>query len=261
MSVRPAEAADVDRVRTVAESAMTASYALSPRELEAIVEDQFTPGRLEEWGEDGESVVLVEESDGTVVAVVKGGRREGYGAVDWLFVDPEHRGNGYATALLEAVIDDLGDDDTEVKALALASNQEGEAFFERFGFERVEEREVEYGGENLTEHVYSRDANATDSLDGSEDDPGSDAPVEFPDDGTVTDDGTEVRIDREDRRAGTKAPFFATTIDGDGDQYGFFCSNCGGTRTAMDGMERLACQDCGNEAKPDGSDQYDDGYL
>ncbi|MFD1514624.1 GNAT family N-acetyltransferase [Halomarina rubra] len=261
MSPRPAETADTDRIRTVAESAMTASYSLSPRELDAVVEDQFGPERLDTWLEDADSVLFVREDEGTVVAVVKGGRRDGYGNVDWLFVDPEHRGKGHATALLEAAIEELERDDTQVRALALASNQEGEAFFERFSFERVEEREVEYGGENLTEHVYSRDADRSDVVDGDDDTPGSEEAVEFPDDDVTNDDGTEVRVDRDERRSGTKAPFFATYVDDTGEQHGFFCSNCGGTETAMDGMERLACQDCGNEHRPDGSEQYDDGYL
>jgi ribosomal protein S18 acetylase RimI-like enzyme len=259
MSARPAEAADADRIRTVVDSAMTASYALSPRELDAVVEDQFAAERLDEWREDADSVLLVEETEGTVVAVVKGARRDGHGEVEWLFVDPEHRGRGHATTLLEAAIEELETEDTEVRALALASNREGEAFFERFSFERVEEREVEYGGENLTEHVYSRAATGSDRGDG--DDPGSDGPVVFPDDGTTDADGTEVSVDREERRAGTKAPFFATYVGEDGEQHGFFCSNCGGTEMAMDGMERLTCQDCGNEHRPDGSDQYDEGYL
>lgn len=237
---------------------MTASYALSPRELDAVVEDRFADERLAEWREDDDAVFLVVEDEGSAVALGKGTRSDGGGAVEWLFVDPEHRGQGHATELLDTLVDELG---SEVRALALAANSEGEQFFERFDFERVDEREVEYGGENLTEHVYSRDADADERVDDGDETAGSDDPVELPDDGRTTDDGVEVSVEREESRAGTKAPFFATYVGSDGERHGFFCSNCGGTNVAMDSAERLACDDCGNEGRPDGSREYDEGYL
>ena len=40
-TVRRAEDGDAERVRTVAESSMTASYALSPRDIEQMWQDQF----------------------------------------------------------------------------------------------------------------------------------------------------------------------------------------------------------------------------
>ena len=258
---RPADPDDAERIRAVAESAMTASYALSPQELDAVVEDQFGAERQRSRTDDEDTVLLVTESDGTVVGVVEGEAHDGKGDVRWLFVDPEHRGQGHATELLDSAIDALherGADD--IRALALTANQEGEAFFERFDFAQVDEREVEVGGQGLTEHVYERNPDTGDETD--RDDEGTDEPSEFPDDGRATTaDGTEVRVDRDEERSGTKAPFFATYVDDDGDQHGFFCSNCGGLEMAMNGMERLECQDCGNQHKPDGSEQYDDGYL
>ncbi|MFC5972350.1 GNAT family N-acetyltransferase [Halomarina salina] len=257
---RAADPDDADRIRAVAESSMTASYSLSPRELDAVVEDQFSPERQQEWTDDEDTVFLVTESDGTVVAVTKAAVDGEQGDVRWLFVDPEHRGQGHATELLESILDELDERGaTEVRALALTENQEGEAFFERFDFQQVDEQDVEFGGQELTEHVYSRDAEEGEPREREEP---SDEPSEFPEDGrATTDDGTEVRVDRDEERSGTKAPFFATYVGDDGEQHGFFCSNCGATDTAMNGMERLECQSCGNQHKPDGSEQYDDGYL
>ena len=239
---------------------MTASYALSPRELDTVAEDQFSEERQQAWREDDDTVFLVTEADGVVAAVVKAEAHDDQGDVRWLFVDPEHRGAGHATELLDSAIDELRERGaSEVRALALAENQEGEAFFERFDFEQVGEQDVEFGGEELTEHVYSQSPDAGEEVDREE---GTDEASEFPDDGRATmADGTEVRVDRDEERSGTKAPFFATYVDEEGEQHGFFCSNCGGTEMAMNGMERLECQECGNLHKPEGSEQYDDGYL
>jgi N-acetylglutamate synthase-like GNAT family acetyltransferase len=258
MSVRPAESDDADRITKVVESAMTASYSLSPREIENVAGEKFGAESVEEKidADDVELLVAESDEDGVVVGVAEGEREDDRGVVRWLFVDPERRGRGHGTDLFERTAEGLRDRGAEdVRAVALSANREGGEFFERFGFEQVDEREVDIGGESVYEHVFAPEDAATEQSDADED-------VEFPDDGTVTTDDGEFHVDREEHRSGTDGPFFTVYTDEDGDErYGYYCGNCGSIDTTMDEMERVECLDCGNVDKPDGSEQYDDGYL
>lgn len=256
MPVRAAESDDVDRIREVADSAITASHGLSPQDIETIVTEEFDADPLGQKLDDEGTVVLVAESDedGAVAGVAEGRHRDGVPVVQWLFVDPERRGRGHGTALFEAAVDEL-EGDGAVRATALSSNQEGGAFYERFGYEQVDERDVDTGGESVYEQVYAPEDAATEQSDADED-------VEFPESGTVTTDDGELHVDRDEGRAGTDGPFFAVYADEDGDdQYGYYCGNCGSLDTTMDEMERVECMECGNVHKPDGSEQYDESYL
>lgn len=61
MDLREPGAADVERVRELIESTLTASYALSPQQIDTLLEDEFDKERLEAAFEDADSVVLVAE--------------------------------------------------------------------------------------------------------------------------------------------------------------------------------------------------------
>ena len=261
MSIREARSADAERIYELVESAMTASYALSPNEIETVVNSQFNADRIEEVVDSDEVLLLVVESDedGTVSGVVEGRLESGEGEVRWLFVDPERRGIGYGSDLFEAAVDGLrerGADD--IRATPLAANQEGGIFFEKFGYERRGEREVEFGGTDLVERIYAEedgDGDGDSAADSADDDP------EFPEGGTAMADGTEVIVVREDPESGTEGPFFQTYTDESRDErHGYYCGNCGSTDTAVDDVGRIRCGNCGNDHKSDG-DQYDGGYL
>lgn len=270
MSVRPAESDDADRIAKVVESAMTASYSLSPQEIETIAGEKFGAERVQEKidADDVELLVAESDEDGVVVGVVEGEREDDHGVVRWLFVDPERRGQGHGTDLFERTAEGLRDRGAEtVRAVTLSANREGNEFFERFGFEKVGERDVDVGEESVFEHVYA-DEEAVDAAESADDGEGSSEAddgeeVDLPEDGHLTtDDGQEVFVDRDERRSGTDGPLFPVYTDESSDeQYGYYCGNCGSIDTAMDEMERLECLECGNVDKPDGSEQYDDGYL
>ena len=276
MSIREAEPADAARIHEVAESAMTSSHALSPGQIESIAEEQFGDESVDRKVDASDTVLLVAESeeDANVVGVAEGALGEGRGELRWLFVDPEHRGGGHGSALFEAAVDELDERGARsVQAASLDANQEGREFFERFGFEQTDSREVELGGEMLQERVYARDADPEDVDDEGETadsgatteeaTPGADAErVEFPDDGTADADGQTVYLSEEEPLSGTDGPFFESYTDEDREErYGYYCGNCGSTETTMGDMERIECQNCGNVHESKGSEQYDDGYL
>jgi GNAT superfamily N-acetyltransferase len=284
MELREPEDADAPRLRELARSAMTAAYALGPRQLDTIVEARFDEEALTDAFASEDRVVLLAENgesevsdEPTVVGFVTGERREGGGEIGWLFVDPEHRGRGVGTQLFEAGADALrGSDTGDLTATALEANTEGGTFFERLGLERTDERRVEIGEESLVEYVYAEERTAekgdTETTNGIERDAMDDADVADADlpgaetrgDVTLarTDDGTQVYLDREETESGVEAPFLIAYADeAYTDRYGYYCGNCGSLDTVLDESERIECADCGNVRAERLADAYDDAYL
>ena len=277
MNLREANPDDTERIREVAESSMTTSYALSPQQIDGVVEDQFGEERLSDGMDDGDAVLLVAEDDmdgesTTVVGVVSGRVDGETGEIRWLFVDPEHRGKGIGTELFETAVDRLRDGGADrVRALTLEANTEGAQFFEQFEFERTDERRVELGDESLVEYVYADPSSAEGTADSAETnaDEADSTHDEFPGaevrDGAVvatTGDGREVYVDRDDEESGTEAPFFPAYNDEEfAEQFGYYCSNCGSLDVSLDDMDRMECGECGNSHASRSSESYDDSYL
>lgn len=278
-AVRAAEPDDGDRVRELAESAMTASYALSPGEIETLLETEYGEDAWDEKASDDETVLFVAELDGTVVGVVEGVAND-EGTVRRLYVDPEQRGRGVGTTLVERAISELHDRDVDpVRALVLTADTESGGFLTKFGFAQTDEREVDVGGIDLVETVYTEGAEESDDAvsdddvaetsesgapasDMSDDAPDDDQPSkgdpdELPD--TVTVDGEE-RYLGDDLLSGTEGPFASTYEDeGREEAYGYYCGNCGSTDVSVDSMDRLKCSECGNTHQAD--EGYDGSYL
>jgi GNAT superfamily N-acetyltransferase len=263
MELRDPEEADAERVRELVESTMTASYSLSPQQIEAVLANDFDEAGL---GNAEDAVVLVADStvDGgetTVAGVIKAEHTDDGGELRWLFVDPEHRGKGIGTELFETATERLREEGAEsITATTLEANREGDQFFERFGFEHVGDRNVEVAGESLAEHVYAESATETESTDSGD----FDLPNTETTDGvtTATTDGQQVYINREERDSGTEAPFFPTYTDSEfTDQFGYYCANCGSLETVMDDMERVECTECSNTHAERSEEAYDDSYL
>lgn len=262
VDLRPAEAGDEDRILEVARSSLTTSASLSPQQIESIVEEQFATDPLEMKRDASDTVLLVAEVDDVVAGFVEGSLSEGRGEVRWLHVDPERRGRGVGTELMDATADELRERGAKhVYAAALAANTEGGAFFERSGFEQTDEREVTIGDQELIEHIYvATDSDGEEPADGDEPAGGEESTdtEETPPD-TVSSDGDQFFVGDEEM-SGTEAPFYRTySDDGRTDQFGYYCANCGSTDVAMDDMERIKCSECGNEHRPD--EGYDASYL
>ncbi|AUV81198.1 hypothetical protein C2R22_05605 [Salinigranum rubrum] len=121
-SVRPFEPRDTERVVEVAESSMTASYALSPNDIEIIHDEEFAGDTLRARSEDPDADIAVGEVDGVVAGFVETSVENEYGVVRWLHVDPERRGRGVGTTLFEHAVEELEDRCDEVRAIVLSSN-------------------------------------------------------------------------------------------------------------------------------------------
>ncbi|MFB6129999.1 MAG: GNAT family N-acetyltransferase [Salinigranum sp.] len=288
MSIRKAQSEDAARIRAVASSAMSSAYAVSPDQIEAIVDDQFGDDAVGNRIEGDETTLLVSTVDGEdadaggdnsgerIVGVADARDRGDRFEVRWLFVDPEFRDHGHGTALFEELLErasHLGG--RQLRAATLARNERGSDFCERFGFERVDDREVELGGETFVEDVSARRSDGesdpqtaapegSSAREGFATDDGRDTGVRQPTvdvpNAVVAEDGTRVYLDRDDPISGTESPFFQTFGDDAlADPYGYFCGNCGSTDVDADSMDRLECAECGNQHRP--RDDYDASYL
>lgn len=304
MELREPDASDGERIHEVARSAMTTSYSLSPDQIRTITEDRFDADRIARVADDDDHVAVVAEDseagaeaaadedetveENAVVAGYAEASLEDGGEVRWLFVDPEHRGKGIGTRLFEGLRERLRDRGVdEPRASTLQANQEGHGFFEQFGYEEVEEREVEIADQSLVEYVFApaaEDAEQSDratsdeatetapgggSASDEEVDPGDEswAETDFPDteerDGQLvatTDDGEELYVDRENPETGREAPFFPAYSDPEFEErYGYYCGNCGSLDVQVDEMDRTECTNCGNAHAA--KEEYDSGYL
>ncbi len=71
-------------------------------------------------------------------------------------------------------------------------------------------------------------------------------------------DGPEERalyVDRQTAERGSKGPFRVVYLDPEGaTRWGFLCTNCGSTDTAVDSMGRIECNGCRNLHK---AEQWD----
>ncbi|RBI62169.1 GNAT family N-acetyltransferase [halophilic archaeon] len=289
MQLREPSDDDAARIREVTESAMTTSYALSPQQIENIAETTFGEEPLSEAFDDDGTVLVVAEADaetsdeaggggeGTVIGVAVGEVEDGKGVLRWVLVDPEQRGRGAGAELFENGVERLRDRDVErVEATALEANTEGHQFFEEFGFVRVDERQIEVGGETLVEYVYSEEPNAeqseaAESGDGGTAETGAEGEetTDFPNTETrdgeltaTTEDGDRVYVAREETESGTEASFFvAYSEEAYEERYGYYCGNCGSLDTVVDDVGRIECGECGNVHATRSSEEYDDSYL
>lgn len=249
MDIRPADPDDRERIEAVARDSFRSSYSLSPQQIETIVEEEFTDATLTQRLEDPDTVVLV--ADHTVED-----REEVFGFVDvatgreamirWLHVDPEARGEGIATALIERVREEI--DETPVTARVLDDAVEGGEFLEGFGLEQSGNDQVTVGGEEFAVTLFTEGEGTDDS---------NEPAVAVPE--SVAVDGADRPVDRDDAVPGREAPFFSVYSDEDGeDPYGYFCSQCGSTDVSADGLDRLECGNCGNVHL---ADEWDGAYL
>ncbi|SER27101.1 GNAT family N-acetyltransferase [Natrinema salaciae] len=277
MEIREPEPDEAARIREVVDSSMTTSFRLSPGQIDGITDDQFADDAIAEKLGDENTLLQVAESGADIEGVaitgfVEGRLEDGWGEVNWLFVDPEHRGQGIGTELYEAATDTLRDRGAEhVCVTVLEANTEGHQFVERFGLEHDGDRRIEVAEESLVKYVYTdaeADAAPPSTSEAEAADEEDAAAAEFPEtaetDGhlTATDDGKTVYIARDEAESGTAAPFFVSYEDADhAEQYGYYCSNCGSLDVSMNNMERLECSDCGNSHAERSEESYDDSHL
>ncbi|WP_313692768.1 GNAT family N-acetyltransferase [Halorarum halobium] len=257
MELRAATAGDVDAIRTVARRSLDASYghALSGEAIEDAVETWYESDDLsaELTDEDAVFVVAVERSedggDDEVVGFVQSyfiDREDPVSEIDWLHVDPDHRGRGIGTDLLRHVETELLDRGaTRIEGRVLVENESGTTFYADEGFTEGAERDVEIGGETFRERRYVKftDGDGDTTVTGEHE----------------TADGRTLSVAYDEAERASKGPFYPTYTDAERTtREGYLCGNCESTSALVDSMGTVECGNCGNRRKPT---RWDAAYL
>jgi len=251
MELRPAEPTDRPAIRDVVTGSLETSYSLSPREIQSLLESEFSPEALGKRIEAADVRLFVAvgsegESDG-VSGFVEVDADDGT-TLRWLHVHPTARGRGVGTALVERVREEVATDDRPLGARVLTAAAEGREFLERFGLTRSDSDESDFGGETFQVDVFT----TGDAAEAS-----NEPAVPVPE--TIEADGEERYLGDEDPVPGTEAPFFHVYSDPAHEEpYGYFCSRCGSTDVTADGLDRLQCGECGNHHD---ADEWDASFL
>ncbi len=174
MRVRPLEGPDDARELTVAHArAWREAYGgvLPEAAIERVTSVDPSAERVDaQWerlsGYSAGRVHVAEDGTGTVrgYAVFRWGDDETKPSVPTdaaelkeLYVDPDHWGRGFGTALLEAGLDRLPDDVDVVALEVLAGNEVGAGFYAARGFERAGDASVEIAGTTYPTEVWVRE--------------------------------------------------------------------------------------------------------
>lgn len=249
MDIRTATRDDASEIREIASRTFRNSYALSPGQIETLLEELFSDERIVDRIQDERAAVLVVEADESPVGFVDVDIGQ-MAVIRWLHVDPDAREDGAGTGLFEHVRVEFADGRIDrLAAQVLTESSEGAGFCEQFGFSRNGKTDLEFGGETFPVYVYT----AGSPQDGAPSDPTVEVPP------SVTIDGTEHNLDRDDEIPGTDGPFFPVYgSEGYEERYGFFCSNCGSTDVGSDTLGRVECTSCGNKHL---ADEWDAAYF
>ena len=249
MNVRPAESDDREQIRAIARDSLQSSYSLSPEEIKMILEEEFNDASLADLLNDANTAVLVVEEMVEGTEAIRGFITVEIGTeatIRWLHVDPAARGEGVATALLERVREQFAE--KPIAACILDEAVEGGEFLEGFGLKQGDHDHILVGGEEFAVTMFTE---------GQSTETPNEPTVTVPE--SVTVDGVDRFVDRDDSVPGSEAPFFTVyTEDDEEDPYGYFCSQCGSTDVSIDGLDRLECGNCGNTHL---ADEWDDAYL
>lgn len=243
MKFREARPSDGPAIRTVARASLQASYSLSPGAIESAVDSWYDDESIREKADDDTDLLLVGEDEGEIVGFSESVVVDDRGEIAWLHVAPAHRGRGIGGKLFERTREALDERGVEaIRGRVLQDNAEGNEFYERQGFSKVDESRVEMDARVHVENVYGEDPAAAGEL----------TPIAGPED-------QQLFVDETGGDRGSLGPFYAVHTDPEGaTRYGFYCSNCGTLANSMDPMGRIECDTCGNRRKPT---RWDAAYL
>lgn len=247
--VREARPEDVGAIRRIARSSLEASYSdlLSVETVSEAVAVWYGNDRFQYRLSHPDNRFLVAQSGSELTGFSESAiEADGaVGAINWLHVDPYHRGQGTGSQLLEATEDTLlGDGALRIEGRVLAANEAGNEFYRAHGYTPTGNRTIDIAGTEVTENRY----------------------IGFPDRETidgllepVEKDGKTVYVALDERERGTIAPFYMVYTDRERESaYGYCCANCECLAVTMNTMGRMECGDCENRRS---ATRWDAAYL
>jgi len=160
ITIREAREGDIERILAIAERGWNSAYAefLSQETIDSAMTEWYDPDDVREYIRRSDTEYLVAEFDGNIVGYLNGGptEKEHLASLWAIYVDPDYWGNGIGTTLLtefEAFCRRESYD--RIRIRVLAENAVGTAFYEKRGYEVIEERETTVFGEETCEVIYT----------------------------------------------------------------------------------------------------------
>lgn len=257
MELRTASRSDLPAIRRVAAASLEASYddVLDEQVRDEAVETWYgdrqrltdgetggldAGGGLADTIDTGDSAVVVAEDGGEIVGFAQGSLVEGadtVGRIEWIHVDPDHRGSGAGSRLLDRIEAELASvGASRIEGRVLEGNRDGKSFYTQRGYEEGPTRDLQLGTEWVTERTFVREYEEPTTA-------GINERRETP-------AGELVLIAYDDSARGSEGPFYGAYLDEAREQrYGWYCGVCDSLDVNMDSMGRLECDDCGNRRK------------
>jgi ribosomal protein S18 acetylase RimI-like enzyme len=157
ISVREATAEDVESIRSIARRSWERAYegVLSDATVDELLAAGYSTAAIEELVSSPEAELFVATADGEPVGYASTTPDESAHVGDVsVYVEPDYWGGGIGTRLLERTEDALAERGIErVRDSVLVENDAANAFYGA-RYEKVDERDVEIGGETHTANVY-----------------------------------------------------------------------------------------------------------
>lgn len=163
MAVRSATPEDAPAVRQVARESWHAAHdhAVGEDTVERVIDEWYAVDDLRESIAREDRPMFVATADDEIVGFAQGGLTDEGPAdavVGRIYVHPDRWGEGYGTALLDRLFEELRAAGGESVWLAVvADNEVGRSFYDRRGFEVHEERTVEMFGTEVEDCVMVRE--------------------------------------------------------------------------------------------------------
>lgn len=157
IDIRPATREDREAIREVARATWHETYDELPTEtIDSTVDDWYDDEDFATALEKPGTAVIVAERDDEIVGFTHGVIHDDEGDVLRMYVHPDDQREGIGTALHERLRATLEDVNMKrIRAMDLASNDGGRAFYEALGFERTGTGTVQLGDEQYEECVYT----------------------------------------------------------------------------------------------------------
>jgi ribosomal protein S18 acetylase RimI-like enzyme len=158
MNVREATDDDVGAIQRVAERAWEQDYPdiLSRETAVDGVHEWYSEDSISRELDRADARIFVAEHAGTVAGFVHTVVAGEEGDILRVYVDPDHRGEGGGSSLVQAAVEQLRAAAVDrVQAMVLVDNEAGNEFYDAQGFEPASEsHETEIGGEFYGERVW-----------------------------------------------------------------------------------------------------------
>ena len=158
--VREATSEDIEDILDIADRGWNSAYSdfLSQETIDTAMAEWYDSDNTRKLIMREDVAYFVVEKDEDIVGYISGGSsdKENVASLGAVYVDPVYWGKGAGTALLEEFETYCRRENYDrIQFSVLTENEVGRSFYEKHGYEVIDEQEIELFGESTRERVYS----------------------------------------------------------------------------------------------------------